>query len=104
MPINSANNFHYCLSTPHRIFSAPECTGFSLQEILFDSSAFQLWGTALYEQGEKLNRTKINTHFFPKQLQDLEQLALHYNQEGKGNQACFFCVKSGSTSGAVSRA
>ena len=94
---------HLTIPSTQGFVLAAERAGFTLQEILFDSSAFQFWGTALYEQGEKLDRNKISTHFPPKQLQDWERLAIQYNQEGKGDQACFFCVKPGIKSNAASR-
>lgn len=95
---------HLSIPSTQGFVQAAERTGFTVQEILFDSSGFQFWGTALYEQGERLDRSKLNTHFSAQQLQDWEQLALKYNQEGKGDQACFFCVKPGSTSDAANRA
>jgi SAM-dependent methyltransferase len=79
-------------STQGFVGVAQRC-GFEVKEILFDSTAFQFWGTGLYEQGEKLDRSKINTYFTTQQLADWEQQAIQYNQEGKGDQACFFCVK-----------
>jgi SAM-dependent methyltransferase len=94
---------HLSIPSTQGFVLAAERTGFTVQEILFDSSAFQFWGTALYERGEKLDRKKISSHFSPQQLQDWEQLAIQYNQEGKGDQACFFCVKPGIKSGAASR-
>ena len=93
---------HLSIPSTQGFVLAAERTGFTVQEILFDSSAFQFWGTALYERGEKLDRKKISSHFSPQQLQDWEQLAIQYNQEGKGDQACFFCVKPGIKSGAAS--
>jgi predicted SAM-dependent methyltransferase len=95
---------HLSIPSTQGFVLAAERTGFTVKEILFDSSAFQFWGTALYEQGEKLDRSKISTYFSPQQLQDWERLALQYNTEGKGDQACFFCVKPGSKSKAASRA
>jgi len=69
--------------------------GFEIQEISFDSTAFQFWGTALYEQGEKLDSKKNRIYFSENQLEEWEQKAIQYNQEGVGDQACFFCVKPG---------
>lgn len=63
------------------------------KDILFDATAFQFWGTGLYERGEKLDPSKIDTHFSRKQLEEWKQQAIQYNLERKGDQACFFCVK-----------
>ncbi len=74
--------------------AAKRC-GFEVNEILFDSTAFQFWGTGLYEHGERLDRSKIDSYFSSQQLEEWENQAIQYNQEGKGDQACFFCVKPG---------
>lgn len=95
---------HLSIPSTHGFMLAAKRAGFVLQEILFDSTGFQFWGTALYEKGEKLDRSKINTHFSPQQLREWEQLALQYNKEGKGDQACFFCIKPESTVSPASRA
>lgn len=81
-------------STTGFVAVAQRC-GFEIQEIVFDSTSFQFWGTALYEQGEKLDIGKIRTYFSEKQLAEWEQKAIQYNQEGVGDQACFFCIKPG---------
>jgi hypothetical protein len=75
--------------------AAAQRSGFEVQEIIFDSTSFQFWGTALYEQGEKLDSVKVSTLFSEKQLVEWEQKAIQYNQIGVGDQACFFCVKPG---------
>jgi SAM-dependent methyltransferase len=84
---------HLSIPSTQGFVGAAQRSGFEMKEILFDSTAFQFWGTGLYEHGEKLDRSKINTYFTAKQLADWEQQAIHYNQTGKGDQACFFCVK-----------
>lgn len=94
---------HLSIPSTQGFLLAAERAGFTVKEILFDSSGFQFWGTALYEKGEKLDRNKISTYFSPQQLQDWEQLALQYNREGKGDQACFFCVKPSSKSDEAGR-
>lgn len=67
--------------------------GFEIQEVEFDSSEFQFWGTALYEKGLSLRSAKIFEHFSPEQLASWKEKALRYNQEGKGDQACFYFRK-----------
>jgi SAM-dependent methyltransferase len=79
-------------STQGFVAVAQRC-GFEVQEVVFDSTAFQFWGTALYEQGEKLDKEKVSVLFSEKQRVEWEQKAIQYNQEGVGDQACFFCVK-----------
>jgi SAM-dependent methyltransferase len=84
---------HLSIPSTQGFVGAAKRSGFEVKEILFDSTAFQFWGTALYERGEKLDRSKMDTHFSSKQLEAWEQQAIQYNLEGKGDQACFFCVK-----------
>ncbi|MEP0711712.1 class I SAM-dependent methyltransferase [Algoriphagus sp.] len=68
--------------------------GFDLQEVIFDSSAFQFWGTALYEEGFHLDLKMRDKLFSKRELEAWEKKALHYNEEGKGDQVCFFLTKS----------
>ena len=68
-------------------------SGFKIEEILFDSDAFQFWGTGLYEKGEKLDQSKISTFYSREDYREMQKKALQYNQEGKGDQACFFLRK-----------
>ena len=86
---------HLTIPSTQGFVAVAQRNGFEVQEIRFDSSAFQFWGTALYEQGEKLDRQKISSYFSKEQLEDWEQKAIQYNQEGIGDQACFFCIKPG---------
>ena len=86
---------HMSIPSTQGFLAAAQRSGFEVQEIIFDSTSFQFWGTALYEQGEKLDSGKVSTLFSEKQLVEWEQKAIQYNQEGVGDQACFFCVKAG---------
>ena len=86
---------HMSIPSTQGFLAAAQRSGFEVQEIIFDSTSFQFWGTALYEQGEKLDSVKVSTLFSEKQLAEWEQKAIQYNQEGVGDQACFFCVKAG---------
>jgi len=86
---------HLSIPSAQGFAGAAKRCGFEVNEILFDSTAFQFWGTGLYERGEKLDPSKIYTYFTSKQLEEWEQQAIQYNLEGKGDQACFFCVKPG---------
>ncbi len=86
---------HLSIPSTQGFVGAAQRSGFEIKEILFDSTAFQFWGTGLYEHGEKLDRNKINTYFTAKQLDEWEKKSIQYNLERKGDQACFFCVKPG---------
>ncbi|WP_158531186.1 class I SAM-dependent methyltransferase [Algoriphagus chordae] len=67
--------------------------GFDLYEVLFDSSAFQFWGTALYEQGFTLRPNLVDELYSKEELVSLDEKALLYNKEGIGDQVCFFLTK-----------
>jgi hypothetical protein len=36
---------------------------------------------------------EINSYLYPKEREELQQKALRYNREGKGDQVCFYLVK-----------
>lgn len=70
-----------------------EQLGFVLDEVVFDSTDFQFWGTELYSRGELLDESKA-TAFLTKDVRSsMQEKALRYNQEGKGDQACFYLRK-----------
>ncbi|UZD21727.1 class I SAM-dependent methyltransferase [Algoriphagus halophytocola] len=66
--------------------------GFQIDEIEFDSTAFQFWGTELYEKGLTLS-SKPEDHFTKEELAEMQKKALRYNREGKGDQVCFYMTK-----------
>jgi SAM-dependent methyltransferase len=70
-----------------------QAMGFDLKEVLFDSTAFQFWGTELYERGLSLDPKLVDELYSKEELATLEKKALHYNKEGKGDQVCFFLSK-----------
>ena len=70
-----------------------EQVGFELKEVEFDSSEFQFWATELYRQGEVLDPSKVGKFFSKEEILNLKEKALRYNQEGKGDQACFYFRK-----------
>ena len=84
---------HLSIPSTNGFVELAQQIGFEVNEILFDSTSFQFWGTNLYENGEKLDQTKIKAYFSQKQMKAWEQQALEYNRQGKGDQVCFFCVK-----------
>ena len=67
--------------------------GFNLEEVLFDATGFQFWGTGLYEQGFTLDHKQMNERYSQQELAVFEKKALQYNKEGKGDQVCFFLTK-----------
>ncbi|MCS5491149.1 class I SAM-dependent methyltransferase [Algoriphagus limi] len=65
-------------------------SGFRLKEVLFDSTGFQFWGSMLYERRLNLVEKSYAGQFSKEELAQLNEKALRYNQEGKGDQVCFF--------------
>jgi SAM-dependent methyltransferase len=84
---------HLIIPTVSGFKSKAESLGFTLDEVEFDSSDFQFWATALYEQGEILNEHKTKVLFSPEERKMLKEKARQYNQEGKGDQVCFYLSK-----------
>ncbi|EKB50810.1 class I SAM-dependent methyltransferase [Cecembia lonarensis] len=75
------------------IKSLTERLGFKLKAMDFDSTAFQFWGTALYKEGIPLSKAG-EQYFSEAALKAWQQKALLYNQQGLGDQVCFYFVKS----------
>lgn len=67
--------------------------GLKLSYMEFDSTAFQFWGTALYEQGHSLEVDE-NEFFSSEEMSDFHKKASLYNQEGRGDQALFILKKA----------
>lgn len=67
--------------------------GFAMDEVEFDSSDFQFWGTELYRRDEILDERKIGKFFTKEERQLMHEKALQNNLEGKGDQACFYFSK-----------
>jgi SAM-dependent methyltransferase len=81
---------HLVIPSVQGIKKLAEACGLKLEEVEFDSNEFQFWATELFERGEKLDREKISRYFSVEDLNALKNKALRYNQEGKGDQACFY--------------
>jgi predicted SAM-dependent methyltransferase len=84
---------HLIIPTVAGMKNVANRVGFNLQEIEFDSSDFQFWGTLLYEHGERLDHSKINAYLNADERNKLKQKAVQYNKAGKGDQACFYLTK-----------
>lgn len=84
---------HLIIPSVYGFEKLSKAIGFELDEVLFDSTAFQFWGTELYERGFALHQKSATDVFSKEELADLEKKALRYNQEGKGDQVCFFLSK-----------
>jgi SAM-dependent methyltransferase len=87
---------HLFLHTRKSIQVLAGQTGFTVEEVVFDSYDFQFWGSELYRRGVPLhNRTTgkgvdPRLVFSAKELQDFSTRARELNEQGRGDQACFF--------------
>lgn len=84
---------HLIIPTVKGLKGLAEKIGFALDEVEFDSSDFQFWGSELYRRGLKLDKSKIGSIFSETERIAQKEKALRYNQEGKGDQACFYLRK-----------
>ena len=84
---------HLIIPTVEGLRSKAEKNGFILMEVEFDSSDFQFWGTELYRNGEMLKESKIGQYLSGEDRRVMQEKALQYNLEGKGDQACFYLRK-----------
>lgn len=67
-----------------------ESEGFCLDEIEFDSEAFQFMGTELYKRNLPLTQANLADEFTEGEKEEFQKKALRYNLEGKGDQVCFY--------------
>lgn len=70
-----------------------EKVGFRLDEVEFDSTGIQFWGTELYEKGLPLDQRTLGKHFDLETMKRFTEKANKFNQEGKGDQVCFYLTK-----------
>jgi SAM-dependent methyltransferase len=76
--------------------------GFEVEEVVYDSGAFQFWGSEQYLQDIPLNDPRTynsgdisKTIFTPAQIEEWQREAEELNTRGRGDQACFYLRKSG---------
>ena len=81
---------HLIIPSVHGFEQVSKSIGFNLDEVLFDSTSFQFWGTELYERGFALRQKSAEDIFAQEELISLAEKALRYNQEGKGDQSGLF--------------
>ena len=84
---------HLIIPTVRGLKLKAEQIGFRLQEVEFDSTDFQFWGTELYRHSEILKESKIGKYISAEERLAMQVKALRYNLEGKGDQVCFYLRK-----------
>lgn len=72
---------------------------FNIEKIVFDSTAFQFWGSEQYRKGIPLHdprsyaENKKSGLFSAKQIREWSEQAADLNKNGQGDQACFYLRK-----------
>ena len=86
---------HIFLFSRKALRALAERTGFALERIVHDSTAFQFWGSELYRRDISLQtRTASGRgprhHFSRSELRDFRRRAVQLNREGRGDEALFY--------------
>jgi SAM-dependent methyltransferase len=91
---------HTFLHTPRSFEILGEAGGFAIESIVYDSSAFQFWGSEQYRLGIPLHTGAERSPgprpglFSRSELRRFEHRAASLNAIGDGDQACFLLRKS----------
>jgi len=78
-------------------------TGFQVEQVVYDSNAFQFWGSEQYEKDIPLRseqswaENRANGLFSDKQIRQYERRAHELNAVNQGDQAAFYLKKAPST-------
>jgi SAM-dependent methyltransferase len=90
---------HYCLFTQQSFEYLADKAGFRINEVLYDSSSFQFWGSEQYSQDIPLMSEKSyikglkHSIFTKNQINAFEKEAVALNTQSRGDQACFYLSK-----------
>lgn len=90
---------HLFLHTEESIRLLADRTDFKLQELRYDSTGFQFWGSEQYQQGislydERSYAVDAKSSIFTKgQIEAFERKAAELNKKKDGDQACFYLVR-----------
>lgn len=91
---------HLFLYTEHAFRELAERSGFIVEKVVYDSTAFQFWGSEQYRMDmplndpRSLNRPDGKTVFSEEQQEAWRRDAERLNKTGEGDQACFYLRKS----------
>ncbi|MEN6584669.1 MAG: class I SAM-dependent methyltransferase [Sulfuricella sp.] len=90
---------HLYLHTEKSIRLLAENAGFQLDQIVYDSSSMQFWGSEQYQRNITLRDPKSYMQspqaspFTPQQISKFQQQSIELNRRGEGDQACFYLKK-----------
>ena len=90
---------HLFLHSMQSMNKLAEQTGFKLEEVIYDSFAFQSWGSVQYQKDIALhdeNSYAVNPEkspFTPADIREFEELSQELNASKSGDQAAFYLRK-----------
>jgi SAM-dependent methyltransferase len=86
---------HFFLHSRRSMDLLAKAEGFSVESVVYDSTAFQFWGSEQYRQGVALRapnsyaENRKASAFSKKQIAAFDARAEKVNADGDGDQACF---------------
>lgn len=90
---------HFYLHTPASMEKVAAAAGFELRKTAYDSTAFQFWGSEQYENNIPLRSATSyaenpgKSMFSAGRIQEFARRARDLNEEGAGDEACFYLYK-----------
>jgi SAM-dependent methyltransferase len=84
---------HFFIHTKKSMAIMAESAGFTMERVVFDSTAFQFWASELYRSGISLQDGKDLSRFTAQQLKAWQKKSQELNRLEKGDQACFYLRK-----------
>lgn len=87
---------HLYLHTEKSMSLLAQAAGFSIREVVYDSTLFQFWGSEQYRRDIAMYDPRsflVNPEgsvFSPGEIENFKQQARELNQKGEGDQACFY--------------
>jgi SAM-dependent methyltransferase len=97
---------HLFLYTERSFRMLAEKAGFAVERVIYDSEAFQFWGSEQYERGIALTSERgykgdvSKSVFTAEQFDEWQSQAEQLNGQGKGDQACFYLRKAAGSAAA----
>lgn len=90
---------HYFVPTVRSMNILAQRTGLSVEHVVYDSTALQFWGSEQYRQNIALHEPcsfavrPSRSLFSKRQIREMEEQAVHLNEQQQGDQACFILAK-----------
>ncbi|MEP6903137.1 MAG: class I SAM-dependent methyltransferase, partial [Actinomycetota bacterium] len=84
---------HLFLFTEKSFRDLAKTAGFEVAKVVYDSEAFQFFGSERYVRNLAMNEDEIYQNDIAKQLREWEREAEILNKQNKGDQACFYLRK-----------